>query len=201
MMQAVVTRLRPPYSAPGRPSGSCRRSCSSERHSARRTAVKLGSAHSKAPSFPMSSMKAISLASTPPGIVRCTPGVDRDEDASLGAGTGAGRASALLDWGARPKPAAMSSRGVGRARCRFCSLRTMTEAGTCGGVYKVFISVGIVLGWAAVTRLRKGVGCNKASGSPRWSEANGIMFCKYRKSTNSRANLPTPMFWHKVLHQ
>jgi hypothetical protein len=23
----------------------------------------------------------------------------------------------------------------------------------------------------------------------------------YRKSTNSWANLPTPMFWHKVLHQ
>jgi hypothetical protein len=25
--------------------------------------------------------------------------------------------------------------------------------------------------------------------------------CCYRKSTTSKANLPTPMFWHKVLHQ
>jgi hypothetical protein len=24
---------------------------------------------------------------------------------------------------------------------------------------------------------------------------------RYRKHTNSKANLPTPTFWHKVLHQ
>jgi hypothetical protein len=25
--------------------------------------------------------------------------------------------------------------------------------------------------------------------------------CCYRKNTNSKANLPTPLFWHEVLHQ
>jgi Actin len=28
-----------------------------------------------------------------------------------------------------------------------------------------------------------------------------VAACTYQKNTNSSANLPTPMYWHKVLHQ
>jgi hypothetical protein len=62
-----------------------------------------------------------------------------------------------------------------------------------------------IWGWDLPRRYSQPDVCMYMRPSPRMQHAAtvapGLHTDGYRKSTKSKANLPAPMFWHKVLHQ